>query len=98
MSGTVPQSYAFQQAFGAVLGAVGGWRRGCRECGNQHVFPNRAVRKKVMGLENESDFAVPNLCQSPFILRPQILVAQPDLAGVGVVKRAYDVEQRALAR
>ena len=55
------------------------------------------LRQEMMRLENEPNLLVTDCGQLRFVELAEILSVQPDMAGGRLVKRADDIEQRALA-
>jgi hypothetical protein len=65
---------------------------------HKDVLQHRAVGKKVVGLEDEADLAVPEPGQFGRIQAGQVRSLEKDLAGIGTVERSDQVQHRALAR
>ena len=67
------------------------------EDGNEDVLQHRAMREKVMGLEDEADAVAADGSEGVVVEAREVLAVEPHLAGVGAVEGSHDVEQGALA-
>jgi hypothetical protein len=69
-----------------------------RECRNEHVFQQSALRQQVVELKDESDHRIPKGSERGRVQLSQILSGDFHLAGVRLVQCAQEVEQRAFTR
>ena len=93
-SGTQPDP--FEERHGACDGGLVGARLPGEE-GDQDVFQHRAMGKKVMGLEDEADAFAAKGGEGVVVEPGEAVAFEEDLAGVGAVEGADDVEEGALA-
>ena len=77
---------------GGVRGGLGlGQRR------HEDVFPHGALREEEVGLEHEADLPIADGGELEFVELTQISSSKLDAAGRGLIERADDLQQRALA-
>jgi len=68
-----------------------------RERGHEHVLEDAALREQVVELKDEPNRLIPEFRQPCVIEFPEVLPSHPDFAGVCLVKRADDIQQRTLS-
>src|SRR5262249_42769374 len=61
------------------------------------VLPRSQAGYQVVGLEHEADVAPPIARERAIVEARELIVPEPDLAGIGTVEAAEEVEQRRLA-
>ncbi len=94
---TVAEADGFQQFFGARAkgGAVGGF---AGERGDEDIFQRGALWEQVVELEDEAHRCIPKRRQLVRVQLGEILAGYDHLAGLGLVERAEEIEQRAFSR